>query len=204
MVSVNDTIEDQQNNPELLDASSPEPDTTIIHPDPSKTNWPDAPTFQIPHVSSKLLWIHHWEQYITAELPYTQQTEKKYQKLKKMNMSRNMITVVITSSPTITLTKRVRELEENILSNSRIWKVNNTTMRWIEPQNYNTLYQQPPTTDKSSESPLKHLIKPHSDPLRNCIKNSAEEGERHDMMNYIATIPTEPALDLSKVKYNKK
>ena len=52
MVSVNDTIEDQQNIPELLDASSPEPDTTIIHPDPSKTNWPDAPTFQIPHISS--------------------------------------------------------------------------------------------------------------------------------------------------------
>ena len=34
--------------PELLDASSPEMDTTAFHLDPSETDWPDAPTIQIP------------------------------------------------------------------------------------------------------------------------------------------------------------
>ena len=51
-VSVKDTIEDEQSIPKLLDASSPEPDTTTFHIDPSKTDWPDAPTVQIPCVSS--------------------------------------------------------------------------------------------------------------------------------------------------------
>ena len=52
IVLINDTIEDEQSIPKLLDASSPKPVTTTFHLHPSQTNWPDAPTIQIPRVSS--------------------------------------------------------------------------------------------------------------------------------------------------------
>ena len=51
-VPANSTGEYEQNIPELLDASSPEPDTMQFTVTLPKTDWPDAPTIQIPSVSS--------------------------------------------------------------------------------------------------------------------------------------------------------
>ena len=52
MVSTNATAEYEQNIPKLLDASSSKPDTTQFNDNLHETNWPDAPTIQIPSVSS--------------------------------------------------------------------------------------------------------------------------------------------------------
>ena len=97
-VSINDTIEDEQSIPKLLDASSPEPNATTYHLDPSKTNWPDAPTIQIPQVSltnmeapPKVVY-HHRTTVYTAD-----RQQVVYLKSKKMNMSRNMIIAATTS-----------------------------------------------------------------------------------------------------------
>ena len=70
--------------------------------------------------------------------------------------------------------------------------------------NYNTRYQSLPTTSKNSTLPLEHCINPHSDPPRNCVNYLAEEGEKHDVRNYTATIPTELAQDLFKAESSEK
>ena len=46
------TSEYKENISELLDASSPEPDTTQFSDNLPETDWPDAPTIQIPSVCS--------------------------------------------------------------------------------------------------------------------------------------------------------
>ena len=51
-VPANSTGEYEQNIPELLDASSPEPDTMQFPVTLPETNWPDTPAIQIPSVSS--------------------------------------------------------------------------------------------------------------------------------------------------------
>ena len=51
-VSKNQTGEYEHNIPTLLDVSSPEPDTMQFSDNLPKTDWPNAPTIQIPSVSS--------------------------------------------------------------------------------------------------------------------------------------------------------
>ena len=46
------TNQHQQNTPQPIDANKSEPDTMQTKDNLPKTNWPDAPTIQIPRVSS--------------------------------------------------------------------------------------------------------------------------------------------------------
>ena len=106
-------------SPELIDASSPKPDTTTFHTDPSKTDWPDTPTIQRPRVSSTTMdtlpevVYHHRTTTYTADRVEVPEIEEEEEYEQEYNISSNNL---------ITHHNTHQESE-------RIWKINNTMMK---------------------------------------------------------------------------
>ena len=69
------TREYKQNIPNLSDVNSPEPDAVQSRDNIPKTDWPDAPTVQIPRVSSTTTDVLSEVEYRKRTTTYTTQEE---------------------------------------------------------------------------------------------------------------------------------
>ena len=128
-VSVNSILEDDQSIPELIDDSSTEPDTTTFHQDPTETEWPDAPTVQIPYVPSTTMdsppevTYHHRTTVHTADREEIPDIEEEEEDEWEHDISNNNL------SHTTILIKKVNKSIESILANSKILMMTNIMMK---------------------------------------------------------------------------
>ena len=203
MASTNRTMEYEQNISDLLDANSPEPDTTQSRDNLPETDWPDAPTVQIPWVSSTTttdlppeVQYHRKTTIYPAheeEVPELEEDENQ----EEYNNNHHLITHHNTHQESGRIrreyTERLQKLDDQ--------QYHDQVDRTPELQYFYLM----PHMIHQSQKPYQQLInRLHKDPQTNYINYSAGDGERQGKMNYIVIAPTEPVQDHSKVEYSGK